>query len=200
MRRRDKSFAISLAIIIVLFTLASFFLNMADLNTIHKPADFYGTSREVSLDEMVDVANKFNISIYLPSELPNNLELTAIYLRDDSFLAIVVYSAEGNKDYMTAELGIQISPSPSEFSPTYDELRSEAETSEYKTALEVNGWPVLINEKADWGGNEASKEKYGDYVLLVRVWIDGMEYNIGAPTLNVDTTVELVGSMNLLTP
>ena len=198
MKRRDKSCVISLAIIVALFTLASWFLNTAELVNVRTPADFYGTSREASLNEMVDVANRFNMSIYLPSELPNNLELTAIYLRDDSFLAIVVYSANGNKDYRIAELGIQISPS--EFSPTYDELRSEAETSEYKTALEINSWPVLINEKADWGGNEASKEKYGDYTLLVRVWIDGMEYNIGAPTLNVGTTVELVESMSLLTP
>ncbi|UCD01767.1 MAG: hypothetical protein JSV23_01725 [Promethearchaeota archaeon] len=200
MNRRPKTFAISIAIIIVLFTLASFFLNMGDLNTIHKPPDFYYHSREVSLDEMVDIANGFNLSIYLPSELPNNLELTAIYLRDNDFLAIVAYSAEGNEDYKTAEFGIQISPLPPEFTPTYDDLRSEAETSEYKTALEINSWPVLINEKANWGGNEEAREKYGDYVLHVQVWIDGMEYNIGAPTLNVETTVELVESMNLFTP
>jgi len=198
MRRRDRSFVIALMIIIALFTLASIFPNTTYLEVTHDPADFYGTSREVSLEEMVEVAKRFDLSINLPNYLPNNLELTAIYLRDSSFLAIVVYSAEGNKDYKTAELGIQISPSLPEIIPTYAELVSEAEASEYKTALEINNWPVLINERADWGGNEESREKYGDYTLLVRVWIDGMEYNIGAPTLNVDAAVNLVSDMSLL--
>ena len=199
MRKRDRSFIMALTILIALFTLASWGINTTNLQVIHEPADFYGTSREVSLNEMIDIATKSGISIYLPSELPNNLELTAIYLRDNSFLAIVVYSAEGNKDYKTAELGIQISPSLPEFTPTYEELVSEVETSEYKTALEINNWPVLVNERADWGGNRESREKYGDFTLLVRVWIGWMEYNIGAPTLNVDAAVELVWSMDLLT-
>ena len=199
MRRRDKSFIKTLVFLIALFTLALGFLNTSDPEISHTPVDFYGTSREVSLKELVEVANKFNLSIYLPSELPNDLELTAIYLRDNSFLAIVVYSADGNKDYKTAELGIQITPSSPEFTPTYDGLRSEAGISEFKMALEINSWPVLVNEKTDWGGNKASKEKYGDYTLTVKVPIDQVRYNIGAPTLNVDTTVNLVRSMSLLT-
>ena len=121
---------------------------------------------------MVDVANESNLSLYLPSELPNNLKLTAIYLRDDSFLAIVVYSAEGNKDYKIAELGIQISLSSPEFTPTYDDLISEAESSEYVTALEINNWPVLVDERSNWGSNEEAREKYGEFFIHVRVWID----------------------------
>lgn len=199
MRRRDKTFIIALAICFALFTLSSWFLNISGPRSIPTPPDFYGCSREVSLDEMIEVADKFNISIYLPSELPNNLELTTIYLRDNSFLAIVVYSAEDNKDYKTAELRIQISQSLPEVSPTYDQLVSWANESEYKTAMKINSWPVFINERADWGGNWESREKYGDYVLSVRVWIDGMVYAIGAPTLNVDDTVELVWCMNLMT-
>ncbi|MFW9895767.1 MAG: hypothetical protein ACFFD7_08180 [Candidatus Thorarchaeota archaeon] len=198
MRRRDKSIMKSLVGIVALVIVTSWTLNIREPSIIHEPPDFYGTSREVSLNEMVDFANKNNMSIYLPSELPTNIELTIIYLKDSPFIAIVVYSAEGNKDYKTAELVIQITPS--ELTPTYNELRLEAETSEYKSALEINNWPVIVDEMANSGGSEAFKEKYGDYTLLVRVWIDGMRYNLVAPTLTKESGEMLVRYMRLLIP
>jgi len=196
--RRQKSFLEALVILVAFFIVVSWALNSAYPNVVHKPSDFYGTSKEVSLNEMVEVASKFNISLYLPSELPNNLELTAIYLKDGPFIAMVVYSAEDNKDYKTAEFVIQIVPSES--SPTYNSLKSEADKSEYKTALEINGWPVLVDEKADSGGEAEFREKYGDYILLSKVWINGMRYNLIAPTLNTNDAIQVVERMNLLTP
>ena len=141
---------------------------------------------------------QYNLLIYLPSELPNNLELITIYLKDSPFIAITVYSAENNNDYKTAELTIQITPSS--LSPTYNELVSQTENSEYETALQVNGWPVLINEKAYAGADSETRDKYGEFILLVTVWIDGMGYMINCRTLITTEAVELVGYMYLLRP
>ena len=115
------------------------------------------------------------------------------------FLAIVVYSAEGNKDYKTAELGIQIKPVPPDSTPTYLQLESQVENSEFEYALEINGWPVKVNEKADSGGDSEFRDKYGENTLLVRVWIEGNEYTICAPTLKTDDAVQLVACMSLIT-
>lgn len=162
-----------------------------------KPADFYGCSKEVSLNELIEVANKSNFSLYLPCELPNSLELITTYLKETPFIAIVVYSAEGNKDYKTAELAIEIAPSPC--SPTYEELVAQTENSEYETALMINGWPVLVNEHASAGGNEEFRQKYGAYSLLVMTWIDGMQYLISCPTLSPEEAIQLIENMILIT-
>jgi hypothetical protein len=159
--------------------------------------DFYGTSREVSLNEMVDVAETYNKLLYLPTELPNNLMLITIYLKDSPFIAIIVYSAEGNKDYKTAELTIQISLSDSP--PTYNDLVSQAEDSEYETALEINNWSVLVNERANTGGNTETIEKYGEHILIVFAWIDGMRYIINCRNLMKTDAVSMVEGMCLLT-
>ena len=103
-----------------------------------KPLVIYGTSREVSLEMMLETAKNYNLSIYLPREVPKNLELTSIYLKESLFIAIVVYSAESNKDYKTAELTIEIAPVDLKWIPTYSEPQSEAAESQDKTAMEIN--------------------------------------------------------------
>ena len=62
---------------------------------------------------------------------------------------MVVYSAEANKDYKTAELTIQISPATS--IPTCNELLSNINNPEFEKVFEINGWPVLVNERASSG-------------------------------------------------
>ena len=158
--------------------------------------DFYGTSKEVSMSELVQVADKLDVMpLYLPSELLPGYKMTAIYLKDGPFIAMVVYSAEGNKDYKTAELVIEIAPTEMEMVPTYEQLRSWAEVSVNKKALEINGWPVRANERASTGGDEEHRAKYGEYQLLVEVWIKGINYTISPMTLTLDKTIQLVRSM-----
>ncbi len=199
MRKKSKTFMIAVTMAILLSIFVSWTLNMEN-NGIHSiPPDFYGTSKEVSLEEMTEIADINGISIYLPTTLPGNLNMTAIYLKEAPFIVIVVYSAEGNKDYKTAELGIQLTQLPSEFIPTYDQLISQAEDSEFESAPKINGWPVAVNEKASSGGEPEFREKYGDYTLLVRVWIEEVGYTICAPTLETEDVVQLVGSMKLIT-
>ena len=211
MRRRSRSrrvipFGAALATVIALLVLSSAWPHHTTEPNIEEPVDFYAIAREASLSELVQVADKTGIPLYLPSTLPYGLKLTVIYLHEDEslkegeaffFIAIVVYSAEGNKDYKTAELGIEIVPSL--LPPTYEQLQTWAEKPELKNsmaqALVINGWPVMVYERAYTGGHEERRAKYGDYTLLVTVWIEGNEYRIGAPTLTPNGAIQLVWSM-----
>ena len=80
MRRAIKSLIVTLA------TLSSFIMIIIPIFVLqsvpHGPPDFYGTSRNASLNETINVAKQYNLSIYLPSELPDDFEYTAIYLKD----------------------------------------------------------------------------------------------------------------------
>lgn len=184
---------LALSTVIILFVLFSVW-SPKPRETTHPPPDFYAVSKEVSLTEMLTVADNNNISLYLPSELPKNLNLTAIYLKEGNFIAIVVYSAEGNKDYKTAEFGIEIAHIGIEQSPTFEELQSRAKKSENETALEINGWPILVLEKASCSYPER-REKYGDYQRTVRVYIEGIRYSFGAPTLTTDEMIQIIQNM-----
>ncbi len=198
MRRAVKS------IIVALVTLSSFILIMFStlgpqlvISSGGVPADFYGTSRDISLNETIIVAKQYNLSIYLPSELPNNFECTAIYLKDGPFIAIVVYSAEGNIDYKTAELVIQITPMSSP--PKYNELESIAAGMFFTTAVEINSWPVLVNEKAFTGGEMETRKKWGNFFLLLTAYIEGMRYMITCPTLTTNEALLMVEKLHLVT-
>lgn len=196
MRKAVKSSIVILAILSS-FILIAITVTFTSLPHSSGGPDFYATSSEVSLNETITVANKYNLSVYLPSELPNNLERTAIYLRNVSFIAIVVYSAEDNKDYKTAELVIQINPSSSP--PTYSDLVALANTNPYRIAVEINSWSVIVNEKASTGGNIETRNKWGAYFLLVTAYIDGMRYMITCPTISTSEAIYMMGTMFLLT-
>ena len=196
MRKNEKSFIKGLTIVILLLVLASSLVNL-DKPIPGQIADVFEFSDEDSLNEMISAAEKFNKSIFLPFELPNKLEYTALYLKESPFIAILVYSAEGNKDYKTAELTIEISISTSP--PTYNDLFSKSLDSEYETALLINDWPVLVNERASTGSYVETKEKYGDHFLLVITYIGGMRYLIGCRTLTKSESIILVRNMDLLT-
>ncbi|MFX0138950.1 MAG: hypothetical protein ACFFDN_35240 [Candidatus Hodarchaeota archaeon] len=161
------------------------------------PAPFYDeNTKNIPVSEFVDFAEKSGFSLYLPSVLPNDLELKAIYLKESPFIGLVVYSAEGNEDYQTAELVFQITPANPV--PTLDELESEAKNSPYFSVSTINGWLVFFMERASSGGNREFREKYGDYTLVVRVWIDELEYRINAPTLTTDELTQLIRNMELI--
>lgn len=198
MRKAVKSLIVALAIIspFILLIITTSFIIIPQLSG-GTPVDFYGTSREVSLNETITVAKQYNLSIYLPFELPDDFECTAIYLKDSPFIAIVVYSAEGNMDYKTAELVIQISPAGSP--PTYSELESIAASKLFTIAVEINSWPVLVNEKASTGGEVETRKKWGDYFLLVTAYIEGMRYMITCPTLATNEAILMVENLHLLT-
>ena len=197
MRKNTKSFAISFVSLLIILVFTSTVLNISNNNSIiYGPADFYGTSKEVNINEFTTYLNKNNITVYLPSDLLDKFEMTAIYLKESPFIAILVYSAESNKDYKTAELTIQISPAAS--TPTYNELSANIHNPEFEKAFEINGWPVLVNERASSGGDSSFIAKYGDFTLLTMIWIEGNVYFINSPTLITAEVIILVENMRIL--
>ncbi|RLI28670.1 hypothetical protein DRO58_01635 [Candidatus Bathyarchaeota archaeon] len=187
---------------ILIFTAASSTVAMFVIATVYpfyvepisfEPLDFYRAgSREVSLEELVATVEARNMTLYLPSKLPRGLELTAIYLKDAPFIAILVYSAGGDRDYKTAELTIEIAPSS--YPPSsLDQLKSWI--GEDEEALEVNGWLARVTRNA-YIHDRAFTWKYGtDRVALVEAWVDGFNYLIRSPTLTVDELIQLIRGM-----
>lgn len=161
------------------------------------PLDFYGTSKEVDIDEFNTYLKESDISVFLPTIIPNKLSITAIYLKENPFIAIVVYSAEFNKDYKTAELTIQISIA--NYKPDYDELVSKIQNPETETALEINTWPLLVNEKASSGADSSTIAKWGEYTVFTTLWIQDNQYYINSPTFTFSDVVNLVENMKPLT-
>lgn len=197
MRRNHKSFISNLMILLGIFIFISIILNSSsNINQVSTPPDFYATSEEVSIDDFIKYMDSNDKAIFLPVTLPNQFEMTAIYLKKNPFIAIVVYSAESNKDYKSAELTIQISPASS--IPTYEDLNSNIQNPDTEKAYEINGWPVLVNEKAYSGGESSFKAKYGDYTVLTSVWIEEHQYLINSPTLELNEVTSLVTSMSFL--
>jgi hypothetical protein len=161
-----------------------------------EPVDFYAAGgRGVSLDELIKFVGEAGETIYLPSKLPRGLKLTAVYFKDGPFIAIVVYSAEGNKDYKTAELTIEISPSSLPPS-SLEELKS---ISTHDYVLEVNGWPVGIKKDAHVFEEEFIKKYKTNRALWAEVWIKGssytFNYSILSPTLTVEELIQLIHDM-----
>ncbi|MEM2849340.1 MAG: hypothetical protein QXI36_03585 [Candidatus Bathyarchaeia archaeon] len=157
------------------------------------PGDFYGAGcREVSLDEFVKVVSEAGRTIYLPSKLPRGLKLTTIYFKDGPFIAIFVYGAEGNKDYKTAELCIEISPSGL---PPSSLAQLKSISPDYDYVLEINKWLVRVKKDA-YIGSEELRRKYGrDRAPLAEAWIEGFNYLIGSPILTAEELLQLIQSM-----
>ena len=199
MNRRLLPFASALMTVLLL-VIVSTWLNQTtkpNRSVYRPPTDLYGPSDEVSLSELATFANNLNYTLYLPTELPAKLELTAIYIKEGPFSVMVVYSAEGNKEYHTAELTIEIIKT--DLPPTYEQVQAWTENSEDQMALKINDWVVRVNEKASTGADEEHRKKYGDYQLLAYVWIEDYQYLINAPTLTTDEVLQLIRGMSLQT-
>ncbi|TFG23272.1 MAG: hypothetical protein EU533_03325 [Promethearchaeota archaeon] len=196
MKRKNKSIIVNLILTVFAIFFVSLIFNNS-MNSSSTPPDFYGCSQEVDLEEFSDFLEEYNRTVYLPKSLPNDYELTAIYLdKQEYFIAIVVYSAELNKDYKTAELTYQISIATS--TPTCEELTANIQNSDTESVYEINGWPVLLNEKASSGGESSFIDKYGEFTVLTMLWIKGIAYSINSPTLNSSQVISLIENMSEL--
>ena len=160
--------------------------------------EFIEIAEEVSLQELVDFMAAGGKKLYLPTELPEGLELTAIYMKDGPFVAVLVYDREGVKDPALAELVIQVAPGPEyygmsvdEYVRGYEEIFPEGRIE----VLEINGWPVFIDKEAPVY-RPRKIAKFGNTILTATVWIDGIEYTIGLPkTYTVEQLKALIQSM-----
>ena len=163
----------------------------------HSIPDFYAVSREVSLDELLEAAEERNLTLYLPSSLPEGFELTAVYLGEhEHLLAVLVYSAEGDEDYRTAELCVEVSEYAGGYKPpTLEELKASTNLGPGDRVLEVNGWPVVAYAKAYGPDSPEFVRKYGRYTHLVVVYTEECRYMISSPVLTLEELLQLVRSM-----
>ncbi len=166
----------------------------------HPIADFTRVAERVSLQELINYMAEHGMTLYLPTQLPNGLKLTAVWLKDGPFVAMIVYDRHAETDPYLAELVIELYPTPltayggrSELEKHLKEVYGDEYGKRIKT-LEVNGWFVVIDEKAPCGAPR-TVEKFGPYVLYVRVWIEEVEYRIVAHTLTVEEVVQLIQNM-----
>jgi len=198
MEKNSKKIMLSLIVVLIILILNSWALNLS-IKPVSSIVDFYGTSEEVSLKEFLNYASENNLSIYLPNKLPsNNFNMTAIYLKRGPFIAIIVYSTEGNKDYKTAEFTIEMSSVNPDRIPTFSDLQIEAEKSQDIIAMEINNWPIIIYEHA-YNGHPEFRKKYGEYTLIAYFWIEQVCYSMGAPTLNnAMDLIPIIESMSLM--
>lgn len=199
MRNKSKNFVISFVALLIFFVSATLISNISynnNQNLVSNPPDFYAISKEVSIDEFKTYLKENNISAYLPTIIPEKLILTAIYLEEEPFVVIVVYSADFNKDYKTAELTIQISLA--NYKPDYNELVSNIHNPETEIALQINTWPLLVNEKASAGEESSFIAKYGEYTVLTMLWIQNTQFYINSPTYTLLDVITLVENMQQL--
>ena len=197
MINQNKKFIISLSIVLIIFIVIGFYRPSVSHFTLDEP-DFYGISEEITLEEFLNYTSRNNIPIHLPNKLPTeNLKMTAIYLQKGSFITIIVYSEEGNKDYKTAEFGIEIVRVNPDRVPTFSDLQAKADKSPDVVAKLINNWPVIIYEHA-YNGHSEFREKYGDYNLIAFVYIGQLRYLIGAPLVNnANDLIPTIESMSL---
>jgi|GEM_PF-1889835 len=156
--------------------------NVLDNIPMSKPPDITIVGEEISLQELVEIMEKWdNVTIYLPTQLPDGMELTTIWFKYGVYpIAVVVYDSHGERNPYQAEFGIQIVPTGP---PDLSLLRELCE--EYGDKLiQVNGWWVIIHEKVP-----------SSYQTVVDVWIDGVWYAIGARTLTVEEVIAIIQSM-----
>ncbi len=150
------------------------------------PVPFVYVADEITLEELVRIAKKWdNVTIYLPTQLPDGMKLTAVWFKYGVYpIAIVVYDSHGEKDPRYSEISIQIVIGYPDFRTLYNESK----------LTEVNGWPAMIREKVPLRDPKAIA-RLGNYIAVVDVWIDGSWYSIAAAGLTVEEVMVIVQSM-----
>ena len=158
----------------------------------YREYDFTRIAEEVSLQELIEYMAEHGATLYLPTQLPDGLEITAVYLKRGPFVAVIVWDSHGNKDPATAELVMQVSPGEP---PSLERLK-ELYYRKNEYVLEINGWPVAIKMDVPVM-NLRSREKRGETAPVIYVWIDGIRYSIGGDPklLTLGQIEELVQSM-----
>jgi hypothetical protein len=125
---------------------------------------FMSQAREVSLEEFVRLMRSHGLEILIPTYLPRGMTLTTIYYKCCPLVAMMVYSAKGEKDFRYAELVIEISPSG--LPPSEDYLLSLNRTSSDVYVLKTDRGYARIYPEALFGDEERNR-KFGPHVLAI---------------------------------
>lgn len=149
---------------------------------------------EVTMEEMLTTAANRSVPIYLPSQLPKNLEITAVYMSTKTFRIIIPFNSNSDKNYHTAEFYIGITQDSSP--PTFSEMQTWAEGKETETALFISGWLIYLIENASISIPER-REVYGETQFTADAYRDGIEYTFVMATLTMDEFIDIIYCMVL---
>ncbi len=140
-------------------------------------------AKEVSLDEFINTMKSHGIEVVLPTRLPKNLVISTIYYKCCPLVAMVVYSARGEKDYRYAELVIEIAPNPFPLSEEHLQQLNNTAVDEY--VIKVGKGYARIIPKAPFGDEERNR-LFGPQPMAI-YWDGGLEYIIGVlPPLSLE--------------
>lgn len=148
---------------------------------------FMSQAREVSLAELTQAVNAHNASLIVPTWLPDQMVLTAVYMKCCPFVAIITYSDHGAKDFRDAELTVEIAPGAQ---PPLEQLR---QASPDKLRQIGDRW-VVVFDRAPFGDPEMQR-RFGPSPYAY-FWSGGLYYQVGvkAPRTPEDL-IRIINSM-----
>ena len=199
---RNRLLFISLAAAVVVALVATANLWMTSPRTVEEthshlayPAPLYKVAKRITLKELIDVANAHGIDLYLPTKMPDNISLVAIYYKPP--VIMLSYCDREVTDYRYDNVTIQISMwlhTP----PSLEDLKKIAEKDpDNLKVLDVNGAMGILIEKARWGNPEL-QEMYGSSPYAY-FWLGDHYYTISAtPPITSDQLIEIIRSMKPL--
>lgn len=153
------------------------------------------SSSEISVSQLSAAYSAHNLTLRLPSQLPNGFSLTSVHVPDVNSLygyAMVTYSSTGIKDFRYAEIVFEIrpgaQPSPNDLSTIINNTRGSFQL------LTINRIPVLLNPQQGMG-DPALQEQFGSS-LYAQFWDGGIWYQVRAyHPLTADDILRLISSL-----
>ena len=159
------------------------------------PAPLHKVARRITLKELIDVADTHDIDLYLPTKMPDNISLAAIYYKPP--VIILSYCDREVTNYWYDNVTIEISMWP-HTPPTLEELEKIAEKDpDNLKVLNINGARGILIKKAKWGNPEL-QELYGPSPYAY-FWLGNHYYTISAtPPITSNQLIEIIKSMKPL--
>jgi len=112
---------------------------------------FYKIAEKITLNELIDVANTYDLNLYLPTKMPVDITLVAIYYKPP--LIMLSYSDKEVTDYRYDKVTIEVSMM-SQVAPSLEELELTAEKDPNNQVFSINSAKGILIERARWGDPE----------------------------------------------
>lgn len=158
------------------------------------PVPLYKAAEKITLSELINISKTHNITLYLPTKMPGNIKLVAIYYKPP--VVLLSYSDREAPDYRYDNVTIEISIWPSAV-PSFGELNLSVKNVTDSRVFSINGARGVLVEHAPWGDPELQK-LYGPSPFAF-FWIEGHYYIISAsPPITGAQLLEIIGSLRPL--
>jgi len=155
---------------------------------------FYEIAEKITLNELIEAANEYNFNLYLPTKMPGNITLVAIYYKPP--LIMLSYSDKEVKDYRYDKVTIEVYMG-SQVPPSLEELKLTAEKEPNNQVFSINSARGILIENARWGDPEL-QELYGSSPFAY-FWLGNHYYMISVvPPITSDQLIEIIQNMESL--